>query len=66
MTNIVDLATKRAPVLYTVHITHHWDGSIDVAIEGLGNPPSEQSKQSVIYGLTTAVDLIESTLEVTE
>lgn len=42
---LVDLNSKRPPVTYTVQITHHWDGEVEVFVEGVAD--DERSRQAV-------------------
>lgn len=42
MSEIIDLQARRAPVTYTVRITHHWDDSFDVFVEGVSDDARSQ------------------------
>lgn len=42
---VVDLNSKRPPVTYTVHLTHHWDGNVEAFVENVSD--DEQSQRSV-------------------
>lgn len=46
---IIDLAEKRAPVWYTIHIGHHWNGRLEVIVEDVSADPRSQA--SVLYAL---------------
>mgnify|MGYP000255225035 CR=1 FL=1 len=52
--NIIDLNAKRAPVTYTLTISHHWDGTIEIWVEGVTD--SDRSQESVWYALKRFVD----------
>jgi len=42
---VVDLATRRPPVHYTLRITHHWDGRIEALVEDVQDDP--RSREAV-------------------
>lgn len=52
--NIVSLSAKRAPVCYTIHIVHHYDGTMEFYAEGVGD--DERSRKSVAYACQQAAD----------
>lgn len=52
--NVVDLNARRAPVTYTLTISHHWDGKIEVWVEGVSD--SERSQESIWYALKRFID----------
>lgn len=37
MSEIVDLQARRAPVYYTVRLTHHWDGNVECFVEDVAD-----------------------------
>jgi len=45
-------------VEYTVKITHHADGEIDIAIEGVGD--SESDREAIAYALGEAINLVKN------
>ena len=45
-------------VEYTVKITHHTDGEIDIAIEGVGD--SESDREAIAYALGEAINLVKN------
>ena len=45
MAEIVDLSARRAPVSYTVEITHHWDDRLEVFVHNVAN--DDRSRASV-------------------
>jgi hypothetical protein len=57
MTDVVSLNTKRKPVIYSVHITQHWDGGVDVFVQDVAD--DEQSRKAVAYALRRAADGID-------
>ena len=54
MSEIVELADRRPPVHYTVRLSHHWDGRIEVFVEDVAN--DERSRASVGAALAAAAD----------
>ena len=42
---VIDLSQHRAPVTYTIHITHHWDDRLEVFVEDVSD--DERSQDSV-------------------
>ena len=52
MTKIVDLKAYRAPVKYTVHLTNHWDGSVEVFVDDVAD--DERSRTAVANTLERA------------
>jgi len=52
MSEIVSLADRRAPVCYTVRITHHWDDRLEVFVEDVAD--DERSRASVADSLFRA------------
>jgi hypothetical protein len=55
--NILDLSVKRTPVTYSVHVTHHWDGKVEVEVEGISDDP--RSRKCASDALLTAAELLE-------
>lgn len=49
---VINLADRRQPVSYTVRITQHWDGSLEVFVEDVAD--DERSRQSVADALARA------------
>jgi hypothetical protein len=58
MSNVSDMASRRAPVIYTVHVIHHWDGEVEVQVEGIS--PDPRSRKAASEVLLTAAELLES------
>lgn len=46
MTDIVGLNSKRRPVSYTIDVTHHYDGTIEVFVRNVSDDP--RSRDSVM------------------
>ena len=59
MTNVVELNSKRSSVEYTVKIIAHWNGTYEIGILGLGDPPSEENKTKIVEHLHGAIRMIE-------
>jgi predicted restriction endonuclease len=60
MTELVDLNSRRAPVVYTVTIAHHYDGTLEFRIEDVGD--DERSREAVLHAfrrISGAEDRIE-------
>ena len=55
---VIDLATKRQPVTYTLVITHHWDGHFEFSVLDVSN--DERSQESVGYALKKAAEAWEN------
>lgn len=58
MSNVSDMASRRAPVIYTVHVSHHWTGKVEVQVEGIQSDP--RSRKVAAEALLTAAELVES------
>ena len=54
MSEIVDLSARRPPVLYTLRLTHHWDGRVDVFVEDVAD--DERSRDVVADVLNRAAE----------
>lgn len=54
--SVIDLASRRSPVTYTVRITHHWDDTLEIFVEDLAS--DERSRQSVADALTRAATVL--------
>jgi len=52
--NVIDLATKRQPVTYTLVITHHWDGHFEFTVLDVAD--DERSQEAVGYALKQAAE----------
>lgn len=57
MSEVVDLGAKRKPVTYTVVITHHWDGKLEVWVEDVQDDP--RSRASVADALKRASEMFD-------
>ena len=49
-------------VTYTVTITHHDDGEVDVTVKGVGSTPRD--RESVAYALHKAAELVKNGLPI--
>ena len=54
MAEVVKLSSKRPPVIYSVHITQHWDGGVDVFVQDVAD--DDRSRRAVAYALRRAAD----------
>ena len=59
--NVVDLATKRAPMDYTIRIKHHWDDSFEVFVEDVSD--DERSRRAVADTVERAAQVLRAALE---
>jgi hypothetical protein len=57
MSNIVNLSQRRPPIVYTVHVTHHWDDSLEVRVQDVSD--DARSKASVADSLRRAADMLQ-------
>jgi len=57
MSEVVNLSERRAPVNYTVRITHHWDDRLEVFVEDVAD--DDRSRASVADALQRAVYLFD-------
>lgn len=54
MSDVVDLSAHRSPVNYTVRISQHWDGRVEVLVEDVAD--DDRSREAVADALTRAAD----------
>lgn len=57
MPDPINLADHRAPVTYTVQITHHWDDRLEVFVYDVAD--DDRSRASVLDALKRAVTMFE-------
>lgn len=57
--NIVDLAAKRKPVRYSIHVDHYYDGRIEVCFEGVTNTPTLRDKEALLAAIDEAKRQVE-------
>lgn len=50
--SVIDLGKRRAPVTYTVTITHHWDDTLDVFVQDVAD--DDRSRAAVADALRRA------------
>ena len=63
MGNVADINARKPPVCYSLHITHHWDGRIELSISGISENPTPRDKVAVLYAAREAVKMLEEDLE---
>lgn len=63
--NVVDFASKRPPVRYSVHIEHYYTGDVQVCFDGITSTPTREDKEALLFALKSAVSLIEHDIKVT-
>lgn len=56
--NLLHLSAYREPVLYSVHVTHHWDGKVEVRVEGIAD--DMRSRAVASEALLTAAEMLSS------
>lgn len=59
---VINLASKRPPVHYTVRLTHHWDDTLEIFVEDVSYDP--MSRKSVADSLRRAAETLERSTEV--
>ena len=47
MTDVIDLNLRRPPVVYTINIAHHYDGTVEFEIKDVADDP--RSRDAVIH-----------------
>lgn len=52
MTDVINLSAYREPVTYTIDVTHHWDGRIEIEVGGIADDP--RSKREAAKALLEA------------
>lgn len=58
MNEIVDLASRRKPVRYSIHVDHFYDGRIEVCFEGITDTPTLRDKESMLAAIVEAKRLL--------
>lgn len=54
---VIDLANKRPPVCYTVHLAQHWDGRLQVTVQDVAD--DDRSRKAVADALRQAADMLD-------
>lgn len=54
---IIDLADRRAPVCYTVHLCQYHDGRLEIKVEDVAE--DERSQKAVASALRRAADCLD-------
>lgn len=60
--SVIDLASKRQPVTYTLIITHHWDGDFEFTVLDVAD--DKRSQKAVGYALKKAAEAWEKIIDV--
>lgn len=55
--SVIDLSARRQPVTYTITVTHHWDGTLELFVEGIAE--SGRSNRAVADALLEAAAIAE-------
>lgn len=55
--SVISLADKRPPTHYTISLSHHWDDTLEIFVEGISDDP--RSKKSAADSLRRAADTLE-------
>jgi hypothetical protein len=63
MADILDINAGKPPVCYSLHITHHWGGRIELSVAGISENPTRRDKESILSAAEAAVALIKADLE---
>lgn len=56
MSKLIDLASHRSPVCYTIHLTEHWDGRLEIQVCDVAD--DERSRLAVADTLRRAADML--------
>lgn len=57
MSEVVDLAKRRPPVRYTIHLSQHWDDRLEVWVEDVA--ADDRSRASIADALRRAAVLLD-------
>lgn len=52
--SVIDLSEHRPPVCYTIRLTQHWDGRLEIWVEDVQDDP--RSRQAVADALVRAAE----------
>lgn len=55
-TEVIDLADRRPPVCYTVHLTDHWNGTLELMVDDVSD--DERSRLAVADALERAAEML--------
>jgi hypothetical protein len=53
MSEVIDLSKKREPARYTLHLVHHWDGTVEVLVDDVAE--TERNKKSITWAMGRAL-----------
>lgn len=56
--SVIELGDHRSPVCYTVHLTQHWNGTLEVFVEDVADDP--RSRQAVADALALASKMLDT------
>lgn len=58
---VTQMSAYREPIMYSVHITSHWDGQFGISISGVGSEaPSQAVREMLIAQLHEAIRIIQT------
>jgi hypothetical protein len=55
---VIDMASRRQPVVYTIVVEHGWDGQVAVEVHDLANEP--RSRKCASEALLAAAAMLDS------
>lgn len=58
MADPIELSEHRKPVTYTLHIIHHWNGTIEVLVDDVAE--TERNKESIVWAMKRALLALEN------
>jgi hypothetical protein len=61
MSDIIDLQSRRASVVYTVEVEHCWDGAVEVVVNDLDDSP--RSNRAAARALRIAAKMVDDYAE---
>lgn len=54
--SVIDIKSRRQPTHYSVLVTHHWDGRVEVQVEGVAD--DARSRRSAATAFRAAAKLL--------
>lgn len=58
MSDVIELSGKRPPVVYTVRISQHWNGTLEFFVEDVAD--DQRSRESIAWALRKMADCLDS------
>lgn len=55
---VINMNSHREPVIYSIHVTHHWGGEVEVEVEGLTD--NGRSHRAAAEALREAAAVLEA------